>query len=68
VAIGVTGSGGREIFSLMWAIWVGDVIGQAKGILMERYKITGERAFLLLTRVSQTGNRKLHDIAEELVH
>ena len=44
-----------------------DLIGQAKGILMERYKISGERAFLLLTRVSQSSNRKLHDIAAELV-
>jgi ANTAR domain/GAF domain len=44
-----------------------DVIGQAKGILMERYKISSERAFLLLTRVSQTSNRKLHDVADELV-
>ena len=44
-----------------------DLIGQAKGILMERYKIGPERAFLVLTRVSQTSNRKLHDIATELV-
>ena len=44
-----------------------DLIGQAKGILMERYKITGDRAFLLLTRISQNGNRKLHQVATELV-
>ena len=44
-----------------------DRIGQAKGILMERYKISGERAFLLLTRVSQHSNRKLNEVAEELV-
>jgi len=43
-----------------------DLIGQAKGILMERYKLTGEQAFLLLVRASQTSNRKLHDIAQEL--
>ncbi len=34
---------------------------------MERYKISSERAFLLLARLSQTSNRKLHDVAEELV-
>lgn len=44
-----------------------DVIGQAKGILMERYKINAERAFALLTRQSQTANRKLIDVARELV-
>jgi hypothetical protein len=33
---------------------------------MERYKISAERAFLVLTRVSQDTNRKLHDIATEL--
>jgi transcriptional regulator with GAF, ATPase, and Fis domain len=39
----------------------------AKGILMERYKVSPERAFLVLTRASQNSNRKLHDIATELV-
>lgn len=43
-----------------------DLIGQAKGRLMERYQIDGERAFALLVRVSQTRNLKLRDIAEEL--
>ena len=44
-----------------------DLIGQAKGILIERFRITGEQAFDLLVRASQRTNRKLHDIAEELV-
>jgi hypothetical protein len=43
-----------------------DVIGQAKGILMERYKITPEMAFALLAKTSQDTNRKLHDVATEL--
>ncbi|SFL62776.1 GAF domain-containing protein [Geodermatophilus ruber] len=43
-----------------------DVIGQAKGILMERYKITAEVAFALLAKTSQDTNRKLHDVAEYL--
>ena len=34
---------------------------------MERYNVTGERAFLVLTRISQDTHRKLHDIAAELV-
>ena len=43
-----------------------DVIGQAKGILMERYKLTADQAFQVLARVSQQTNRRLADIAEEL--
>ena len=43
-----------------------DVIGQAKGILMERFKITSEQAFAVLAKVSQDTNRKVSSIAEEL--
>jgi GAF domain-containing protein len=43
-----------------------DVIGQAKGILMERHRLTAEQAFGVLPRVSQEMNRKLFDIAREL--
>lgn len=41
-------------------------IGVAQGILMERYKITREEAFGLLTIASQNSNRKLRDIASYL--
>jgi AmiR/NasT family two-component response regulator len=44
-----------------------DLIGQAKGILTERYKVTGVRAFGLLVASSQAIDRKLRDIAEHLV-
>ncbi|MGY1837658.1 GAF and ANTAR domain-containing protein [Blastococcus sp. SYSU DS0510] len=43
-----------------------DVIGQAKGILMERHRLTADEAFGVLTRVSQELNRKLVDIARDL--
>jgi GAF domain-containing protein len=43
------------------------VIDQGKGILMERYKLTADGAFQLLARASMTTNRKLRDIADELV-
>jgi GAF domain-containing protein len=43
-----------------------DIIGQAKGILMERFKISSEQAFLLLTKASQDTNRKLHEVATDL--
>lgn len=44
-----------------------DLIGMAKGVLMERFKISGDRAFSVLVRTSQHENRKLREIAEELV-
>lgn len=43
-----------------------DVIGQAKGILMERYKITAAHAFLLLAQASSRTNTKLVRVAERL--
>jgi GAF domain-containing protein len=43
-----------------------DVIGQAKGILMERYKIDAQDAFRLLVVASQNTNIKLHEVAEYL--
>ena len=43
------------------------VIEQAKGVLMERYKITEDRAFAVLTRASQQSNIKLREVADELV-
>jgi GAF domain-containing protein len=43
-----------------------DLIGQAKGILMERHKLTADQAFGVLARVSQELNRKLVDIAREV--
>lgn len=44
-----------------------DVIGQAKGILIERYRMTGEAAFDLLVQASQHTNRRLLEVAEHLV-
>ena len=43
-----------------------DVIGQAKGILMERLKITPEDAFDVLRRSSNRLNEKLHAVALSL--
>jgi GAF domain-containing protein len=43
-----------------------DVIGQAKGILMERFRMTADAAFAVLARASQETNTKLRDVAGEL--
>ncbi|GGI05190.1 GAF and ANTAR domain-containing protein [Egicoccus halophilus] len=44
-----------------------DVIGQAKGIIMARHHMTADMAFDLLRRVSQDRNRKLVELAHEVV-
>jgi GAF domain-containing protein len=58
----------QELEDVRSALINRDVIGQAKGILMERFKITADQAFLLLTKASQQSNRKLHVIAADLAH
>ncbi|WP_201787291.1 GAF and ANTAR domain-containing protein [Actinoplanes sp. TFC3] len=57
----------RKEHQLSAAISARDLIGQAKGILMERHKITGDRAFHVLVRTSQKANIKLAEIARYLV-
>ena len=43
------------------------LIGQAIGLIMERYDVDEDRAFQFLARMSQTGNIKLRDVAREIV-
>jgi len=43
------------------------VIDQGKGVLMERYKLTPDKAFQMLAQASMRANRKVRDIAEHLV-
>lgn len=43
------------------------VIDQAKGILMERFKLTPDLAFQALTRVSMESNTKVRDVAARFV-
>ena len=44
-----------------------DIIGQAKGMLMERFKIDAVQAFELLKRLSQSSNTPLAAVALQLV-
>jgi hypothetical protein len=60
-------AGAQKQQDLSRAISMRDVIGQAKGILMERHKITGDEAFHVLIRTSQQVNIKLNEIARYLV-
>jgi hypothetical protein len=51
---------------LQTALGTRDVIGQAKGILMERYAVDADHAFQMLVRSSQDTNMKLTDVARWL--
>jgi GAF domain-containing protein len=44
-----------------------DVIGQAKGVIMERYKVDAIRAFEMLRELSQSANEKLVDVAARVI-
>ncbi|GAA4078944.1 GAF and ANTAR domain-containing protein [Nonomuraea soli] len=59
-------AGAQQLANLSGAVAMRDVIGQAKGILMERFRLTSEQAFVLLVRVSKETNTKLADIARHL--
>jgi len=56
-------AGGEREGNLRIALASRDVIGQAKGILMERHQIGEAAAFQLMIRASQESNRKLTAIA-----
>jgi transcriptional regulator with GAF, ATPase, and Fis domain len=56
-----------KVEQLNEALITRDLIGQAKGILMERYKVTAEQAFVILDRSSSNTNVKLRDVAARLV-
>jgi GAF domain-containing protein len=53
--------------SLQVALESRAVIDQAKGVLIERYKLTADQAFELLAQSSMATNRKLRDVADQLV-
>ena len=58
---------GRYGEQMQSALSTRDRIGQAKGIIMERYGVDDIRAFELLRRLSQESQSKLVDIAERVI-
>lgn len=44
-----------------------DIIGQAKGMLMERLAIDAAEAFRLLTRLSQESNTRIAQVAQQVI-
>lgn len=65
VAVALAGAQNAE--HLETAVTNRTVIGQAEGILMERFDISADHAFAVLRRVSQQRNVKLSQVAEQLV-
>lgn len=63
IAIGVARDGEHKDIALDSR----SLIGQATGIVMERYDIDAVRAFAVLKRISQHTNTKLHDVASDLI-
>lgn len=57
----------KQAENLQLALQSRAVIERAKGILMERFRLTPDQAFQTLTRVSMKTNTKLRDVAERLV-
>ena len=55
-----------KVDNLSIAVQSRDVIGQAKGILMERYRLTDQQAFDLLVSASQATNTRVHEVATHL--
>lgn len=65
--VGVALAGAQEVENLEKALEGRTVIGQATGILMERFDMTSDRAFRLLSKISQDRNLKLRQLAEQIV-
>ncbi len=57
----------RQNEQLQSALSTRDRIGQAKGIIMERYNVDDVAAFDMLRRLSQDSNTKLTDIAQRVI-
>jgi ANTAR domain/GAF domain len=57
----------RQGQQLESALSTRDRIGQAKGIIMERYDVDDVQAFEMLRRLSQESNIKLIDIAQQVI-
>lgn len=58
----------RQHDSLVEAVYAGQCIGQAVGILRERFSIDDSRAFDILKRYSQHSNTKLRAVALHLLN
>ena len=67
VLAAITLAESRGKANLQRALESRDLIGQAKGIIMQAHRLTAEEAFALLVRRSQETNTKLVEVAEAVV-
>ena len=58
----------EEVAQLREALVSNRRIGMAMGILMRDRNVDEQEAFAVLRRISQTSNRKLHDVAEDVIY
>lgn len=65
--VGVALAAAQQVEQLEKALSGRTVIGQATGILMERFDLAPDRAFSVLSRMSQQKNLKLRVLAEQIV-
>lgn len=59
-------AGADRVGNLSTALSSRDVIGQAKGILMERFRLTPDAAFAILVKASSETNTKLKVLCQDL--
>jgi GAF domain-containing protein len=64
--LSVAMSAEKQIDQLGLALHNRTIIGQAQGVLMERYAISADQAFDYLRRISSHSNRKLAGVAAEI--
>jgi GAF domain-containing protein len=57
----------RELRQLIAMAGSRDVIGQAKGILIERHRVDADQAFAILVGASQRSNLKVREVSRQLV-
>ncbi len=65
--VGVALAAAQQVEQLERALSGRTVIGQASGILMERFDLDPDRAFSVLSRMSQQKNVKIRALAEQIV-
>jgi transcriptional regulator with GAF, ATPase, and Fis domain len=58
----------RQEREFQTALATRDVIGQAKGTIMERFGVDAQQAFTMLTALSQNTNTPVRDLAAKLVN
>jgi GAF domain-containing protein len=65
IAVALTAA--KEFESLESVVAARTVVGQAEGMLMQRYRLTPQQAFAVLARQAQASGTRLRHVAEDIV-